>query len=85
MIVAVQRICQCVFAVVLQEKVYAGPVLKKEWHFNNIGGDRQSACLKTAARLEWDTHNLRVRLVSRLVCVLAEHSCLIAAFHVWLS
>jgi hypothetical protein len=49
-----------IFITTVQEKIYVGPVLKKEFHFNNWGGRNQSFCAKTAARLEWDTANMKV-------------------------
>lgn len=39
-----------------------GPVVKKEFHFNRVGGRNRSLCIKTAARCEWDTANMKVCL-----------------------
>jgi hypothetical protein len=47
---------------VVQEKLYVGPVVKKEFHLTDVGSKNGSVCAKLSARCEWDASNARVWL-----------------------
>jgi hypothetical protein len=44
----------------VQEKLYIGPVVKKEFHLSDVGSRNGSVCAKLSARCEWDASNARV-------------------------
>lgn len=60
----------------LQEKLYMGPVLKKEFHWLGLGAPNRSLCAKTAARVEWDTEHLKVR---------STHACPLGRCRAWFT